>query len=135
MPSLTCARLGFSSHSIRLTPFIPPNMINHLSIRRCLHTNSSHRPSRHAQFYSNLVPAMIPVALLGSAVYMGLQLLQTHLLHEKYLDEARARVEQLERDIDTLILERRNSPPSREGTDAVLGPRTTGGWFEWLRRG
>ena len=37
-----------------------------------LHTDSGHpgRPSRHAQFYSDLVPAMIPVALLGSAVYM-----------------------------------------------------------------
>jgi hypothetical protein len=40
--------------------------------RRWLHGDSGHptRPSRHAQFYSDLVPAMIPVALLGSAVYM-----------------------------------------------------------------
>src|SRR6266852_2220180 len=40
--------------------------------RYWLHTDSAHprRPSRHAQFYSELVPAMIPVALLGSAVYM-----------------------------------------------------------------
>jgi hypothetical protein len=40
--------------------------------RRWLHGNSGHdtRPSRHAHFYSDLVPAMIPVALLGSAVYM-----------------------------------------------------------------
>jgi len=40
--------------------------------RRWLHGDSEHpaRPSRHAQFYSDLVPAMIPVALLGSAVYM-----------------------------------------------------------------
>ena len=40
--------------------------------RRWLHSDSGHptRPSRHAQFYSDLVPAMIPVALLGSAVYM-----------------------------------------------------------------
>ena len=42
------------------------------STRHWLHTDSGHprRPSRHAQFYSELVPAMIPVALLGSAVYM-----------------------------------------------------------------
>jgi len=79
---------------------------------------------------------MIPVALLGSAVYMGLQLLQTHLSHEKYLDEARARVEVMERDIDALLLERRNTSPSREGaTNAALGASTTGGWFGWLRRG
>jgi hypothetical protein len=98
---------------------------------------------------------MIPVALLGSAVYMvrmriliivivfqlcgnlqGLQLLQTHLSHEKYLDEARARVEELERDIDALVRERRNTPPSYEGATnaAVLDATTTGGWFGWLRR-
>jgi hypothetical protein len=35
--------------------------------------SGSHGPSRHAQFYSNLVPAMVPVALLGSAVYMVCQ--------------------------------------------------------------
>ena len=42
------------------------------SAGRWLHTDSGHpgRPSRHAQFYSDLVPAMIPVALLGSAVYL-----------------------------------------------------------------
>ena len=40
--------------------------------RRWLHGDSENptRPNRHAQFYSDLVPAMIPVALLGSAVYM-----------------------------------------------------------------
>lgn len=27
-------------------------------------------PSRHALFYSDLVPGMIPVALLGSAIYL-----------------------------------------------------------------
>lgn len=35
--------------------------------------SGSHRPSRHAHFYSDLVPAMVPVALLGSAVYMVCQ--------------------------------------------------------------
>lgn len=42
------------------------------STRHWLHADRGHpaRPSRHAQFYSELVPAMIPVALLGSAVYM-----------------------------------------------------------------
>lgn len=42
------------------------------STRHWLHTDGGHpgRPSRHAQFYSDLVPAMIPVALLGSAVYL-----------------------------------------------------------------
>jgi len=44
-----------------------------LSTRRFVHRggdSGSHGPSRHAQFYSDLIPAMVPVALLGSAVYM-----------------------------------------------------------------
>ena len=49
-----------------------PNRGYQPSAGRWLHTDSGHpgRPSRHAQFYSDLVPAMIPVALLGSAVYL-----------------------------------------------------------------
>jgi len=78
---------------------------------------------------------MIPVALLGSAVYMGLQLLQTHLSHEKYLDEARAHIEELEREIDALLFERRNtsiSPPPATGTKDST---TNTSWSRWLRGG
>jgi hypothetical protein len=39
---------------------------------------------------------MVPIALLGSAVYLGLQLAQSQLSHEQYLDEATARVNELE---------------------------------------
>lgn len=67
---------------------------------------------------------MIPVALLGSAVYLvcthfsllhlfdlrvfvqGLQLTQVYLSHEKYLEEARARVRQLEEEVQSLQQER-----------------------------
>ncbi|EJD01048.1 uncharacterized protein FOMMEDRAFT_48005, partial [Fomitiporia mediterranea MF3/22] len=56
----------------------------------------------HAQWYSNTVPAMIPIALLGSAVYIGLQLVRTKLATEKYLDEANARIAQLEEEIKRL---------------------------------
>jgi len=77
---------------------------------------------------------MIPVALLGSAVYMGLQLLQTRLSHEKYLAEARARIEELEREIDVLLLERRNtstSPPATGAKDST----NARSWSRWLRGG
>ncbi|KAI0921539.1 hypothetical protein AcW2_006479 [Taiwanofungus camphoratus] len=63
---------------------------------------ASPTPSRHAQFYSDLVPGMIPIALLGSAIYLGLRLLQANLAHEKYLDEARQRVRELEAEVDAL---------------------------------
>jgi hypothetical protein len=87
---LSCPPLRIGSrlntHWPRLDPFfvpehmprwraLAPSGTYHPSDRRCLHANSEHRPSRHAQFYSALVPAMIPVALLGSAVYMVRQLL------------------------------------------------------------
>jgi len=76
---------------------------------------------------------MIPVALLGSAVYMGLHLLQTHLSHEKYLDEARARVRELEQEIDALVLERRSTSPPHLITKE--NPSTRKSWLSWLRRG
>jgi len=39
---------------------------------------------------------MIPVALLGSTVYLGLQLARAKLSHEKQVVEAQERVSQLE---------------------------------------
>ncbi|KAF8268312.1 hypothetical protein EI94DRAFT_1728271 [Lactarius quietus] len=106
-----------------------------LSTRRFAHRgdSGSHGPSRHAQFYSDLVPAMIPVALLGSAVYMGLQLLQTCLAQEKYLDEARARVQELEREIDVLGFEKPSSP-SPEAASATAHATDSRGWFGRLWR-
>ncbi|PCH41413.1 hypothetical protein WOLCODRAFT_59599, partial [Wolfiporia cocos MD-104 SS10] len=72
--------------------------------------SSASDKSRHAQFYSDLVPGMIPIALLGSAVYLtiyeyvsqGLRLLQASLAQEKYLDEAEERVRQLEAEVEQL---------------------------------
>ncbi|KAF8558990.1 hypothetical protein OG21DRAFT_1454070 [Imleria badia] len=62
--------------------------------------------SGHADFYASLLPAMIPVALLGSAVYMGLHLAQSRLAHEKFLDEARERISALEQEVDSLQAQR-----------------------------
>ncbi|KAI0049570.1 hypothetical protein FA95DRAFT_1556655 [Auriscalpium vulgare] len=78
---------------------------------RCRPFSSTRRAAQeprspHARFYSDLVPGMIPVALLGSAVYIGLQVLQTRLSLEKYLDEARAKVDALEGEVDALVAER-----------------------------
>ncbi|KAK7695673.1 hypothetical protein QCA50_000309 [Cerrena zonata] len=83
-----------------------PNML-FASCRRRSHPllfgkrfNSSN--SAHGQLYSDLIPGMVPIALLGSAVYMGLKLAQTSLVHEKYLDEAQAKVSALEVELETL---------------------------------
>lgn len=52
---------------------------------------------------------MIPVALLGSAVYLALQLVQVNLAHEKHLDEAKARLSELETEVNALREERRQN--------------------------
>jgi len=43
-----------------------------------------------------MIPGMIPVALLGSTVYLGLQLARAKFSHEKQVVEAQERVAQLE---------------------------------------
>ncbi|GJE84633.1 hypothetical protein PsYK624_007090 [Phanerochaete sordida] len=58
--------------------------------------------SAYATWYTEMLPGMVPVALLGSAVYVGLRFLQASLSHERFLDEARARVQELEREIAML---------------------------------
>ncbi|KAF9076361.1 hypothetical protein BDP27DRAFT_1313204 [Rhodocollybia butyracea] len=64
---------------------------------------SSEKPkSRHAQWYSDVLPSMIPIFLLGSAVYLGLQLAQTRLSHQKYMVDAQERVSVLEAQVDAL---------------------------------
>jgi len=49
---------------------------------------------------------MIPVCLLGSAIYLGLQLMQLTISHEKFMEEAKERVTVLEHEIDTLQKQR-----------------------------
>jgi len=69
---------------------------------------------------------MVPIALLGSAVYLGLQLAQSQLSHEQYLDEARARVKELEAEVAALQKERQvdhNRSPVTASTAASRG------WF------
>jgi len=62
--------------------------------------------SNHARLYSDTFPAMIPVFLLGSAVYLGLQLIQLKISHEKYMEDAASRVLSLEAEIEALQQQR-----------------------------
>jgi hypothetical protein len=64
----------------------------------------------------------------------GLQLLQTSLAHEKYLDEACARVQELEREIDTLVLERINTSPTPT-REAAVHATNSRSWFGRLWQG
>jgi len=67
---------------------------------------------------------MIPVALLGSAVYLGLQLMRENLEHEKYLVEARAHVKELEAEVADLRAAKQN-----EAVDS--SNKSTTSWFGW----
>lgn len=51
---------------------------------------------------------MIPIALLGSAVYLGLQLARAKLSHEKQVVEAQERVSHLEAHLKHLESEAQN---------------------------
>ncbi|KAJ7068116.1 hypothetical protein C8F01DRAFT_1246657 [Mycena amicta] len=53
-------------------------------------------------WYSTILPAMGPIALLASAVYTGLLLAQVTLSHEKTMQEQAARLKQLEAEVDAL---------------------------------
>ena len=60
----------------------------------------------------------------------GLRFLQAYLSHERYLDEARARVEELEREVEMLRAQRSVATTSTvaEGTSAEEKPKSRG----WL---
>ncbi|KAJ6629155.1 hypothetical protein B0H10DRAFT_1988142 [Mycena sp. CBHHK59/15] len=58
--------------------------------------------SPYAEWYSNILPAMLPITLLASAVYTALLLAQLTLSHERTMERQAARLAQLEADVDAL---------------------------------
>jgi len=72
---------------------------------------------------------MVPIALLGTAIFQGLRLYQGKLSHERYLDEAIAKVAELEREVEIL----RARSESQVADTALLasphGKANKRGWF------
>ncbi|KAJ8595334.1 hypothetical protein M405DRAFT_714991, partial [Rhizopogon salebrosus TDB-379] len=64
--------------------------------------------SAHSEWYASMLPGMIPVALLGSGVYMVSTIVtyMPNCAHEKFLDEAQEQVRQLEEEVDRLQKQR-----------------------------
>ncbi|PPQ65244.1 hypothetical protein CVT26_000221 [Gymnopilus dilepis] len=83
--------------------------------RRFYSANGEQAKSRHSAFYSDTLPAMIPIFLLGSAVFLGLQLMYLKLSHEKFMDESMERVKALEAEIDALQQKRTTTSQSNAG--------------------
>ncbi|TCD71322.1 hypothetical protein EIP91_011093 [Steccherinum ochraceum] len=107
-----------------------------LPVRPARYSTQSSEPSKppragtsHAQFYSDLIPGMVPVALLGSAVYLGLRLFQSHLAHEKYLDEAQERIGALEAEIEGLLRQQDTGVPQSSSDTSQNAPSRR--WWFW----
>jgi len=85
----------------------------------------------HALFYRDMLPAMIPVALLGSAVYLGLKLLQNQLATEKALDEADAKIAALELRVEELVQQRDERMRAAETKlpPIIDGQKSSRWWF------
>jgi len=66
---------------------------------------------------------MIPIFLLGSAIYLGLELTQLKLAHQKYMDESAKRVEELETEIASLR-EKRLTQASSPSSPPEQSPST-----------
>ncbi|KAJ6539186.1 hypothetical protein B0H19DRAFT_1177604 [Mycena capillaripes] len=62
------------------------------------------------EWYSHILPAMLPISLLASAVYTTLLLAQLTLSHEKTMEEQAARLVQLEAEVDALHRARKSAP-------------------------
>jgi len=67
---------------------------------------------------------MVPILLLGSAVYLGLQLTHLQLSHEKYMEEANERIKQLEIEIQTIQAKQDEEAP-------VSKPVKASRWWWW----
>ncbi|KAM5535660.1 hypothetical protein V8D89_010647 [Ganoderma adspersum] len=92
------------------------------------------QPSPHARFYTDYAAGMIPVALLGSAVYIGLRTWQQHLAQERFLEEAYTHVRQLEAEVIALRqnLQSETSPDAQSpGQNMPNGEKKWSGWLPW----
>jgi hypothetical protein len=69
--------------------------------------------------------ALTPFCLFDDVVSsQGLQLVRENLAHEKYLEEARARVKELEAEVADLRAEKQNPA-------VLLSGKNTRSWFRW----
>ncbi|KIO34038.1 hypothetical protein M407DRAFT_240878 [Tulasnella calospora MUT 4182] len=83
--------------------------------------------SAHASWYSTTVPAMLPVAVLAYAVYMGLKLAREDLAHEKYKIEAEERIAELEREVQDW--QARKTRETGGASGKVDSQRSGGRWW------
>lgn len=100
-------------------------------------STATRTPSPHAAFYRDTLPAMGPVFLIASAVYMGLKLAQSKLAHEKFVLETRARIVALEQELETLRAARSHpaigSLQNALGGGNVQAPASSKSWYAFWK--
>jgi hypothetical protein len=72
---------------------------------------------------------MIPVFLLGSAVYLGLELTQLKLSHEKYMSDAAKRIDVLEAEIAALQAKRAREQQNNLSQSASASTTSPRWWW------
>jgi len=75
---------------------------------------------------------MIPVFLLGSAVFLALQLTQLKLSHEKFMEESTNRVTELEAEINALQ-QKRATQLKLPTSEVIPTPNETPSQWRWWR--
>ncbi|WVW82732.1 hypothetical protein I302_104743 [Kwoniella bestiolae CBS 10118] len=65
------------------------------------------KPSPHMVWYREIVPAMIPIFLISTTLFLSLSLIRTHLSHSKSLSESNSKIEELEFQLSQLRMEQK----------------------------
>ncbi|KAF8803692.1 hypothetical protein BYT27DRAFT_7108842 [Phlegmacium glaucopus] len=95
-----------------------------------MHSRSYATKSSYSTLYAETFPAMVPVFLLGSVIFFGLQLTQSKLSHDKYMREATQQVLALEAEIDAL---QRNRVESPTAPIPDLSLKKSSRWWPWWK--
>ncbi|ODN73604.1 hypothetical protein L198_08292 [Cryptococcus wingfieldii CBS 7118] len=68
----------------------------------------SHKPNNaHANWYREIVPAMLPIFVLSTTLFLSLSLLRTYLSHAYSLAQSETRISELEGELEELRREQR----------------------------
>ncbi|WVQ78599.1 hypothetical protein IAT38_000685 [Cryptococcus sp. DSM 104549] len=98
------ARPRPTSPTTHHTPHTP-----HQSHPRGSGSSSSKKPSAHAVWYREIVPAMLPIFVISTTLFLSLSLARTYLSHSRSLTESEERIAQLEAQLTKLRLEQKRA--------------------------
>ncbi|PVG04152.1 hypothetical protein CPB86DRAFT_778403 [Serendipita vermifera] len=132
-PSLLMRRELSRSQSLYLKPqhrsLSPAFKVFSTSPKLLNSSQANKQRSRHATWYSEILPSMVPIALLGFVVYGSLEVTRLYLAREKQSLDHIARIEQLEKEI--LVLQTKGDTPKPQDKNSISENRSSKPW-KWL---